>query len=72
MNSDKLQLNNDYKSTYNFGYNKARFIKLLHHNDKYEADTSETPANNILLVSVDTLVMNQLKLYKSVTNLKLK
>ncbi|KAG8321720.1 hypothetical protein J6590_041171 [Homalodisca vitripennis] len=56
---------------YNYGFDGTRFVELSHSNKRYSVETSVIPANNIILVSEETEIMNQLMLYNSVENVNI-
>ncbi|KAG8318032.1 hypothetical protein J6590_009908 [Homalodisca vitripennis] len=67
----KLQIPNNHKTTYDFGYDGARFIPLVYQNNKYEVDPIVTPANRALLVSDDTFGNEPTKAIQQCKNLNI-
>ncbi|KAG8312391.1 hypothetical protein J6590_024897 [Homalodisca vitripennis] len=73
LKTGKLLLGNHPKINYQFGFDGIHFIELqCNNNFKYSVPSSAKPTNEIILVSDETVIMNQIRLYKSVKRLQIK
>lgn len=64
LKTGKRQINT--RTKYDYGFDRAYFVQLKQRTNKYMVCPNVTPANHILLISDNTIVMNQLQLYERV------
>lgn len=73
LKTGKLLIGNHQKINYQFGFDGTHFIELQRNSNlKYSVHSSVRPKQEIILVSDETVIMNQLRLYNSVKHLQLK
>lgn len=72
LKTGEFTVRQDTQTPYQFGFDGARFLELhSDKNHKYNISTESSPINETILVSRDTHVMNDLKLFLSVKDINI-